>query len=768
MPKVFLPILLCWCLACSSQPQETPEQFYNQGLEYIKGRDFAAAAQAFEQALAIDSTHYSARLGLAEIHLRNRRLEPALAHLRRAATQAPQRIEARFHLARLATQMQRPREARRLFRAILADDPDHIPSRLLLADLLMTESPLDPHGAIEQYQAVLQQRPNHGQARAGAAASRLRLGHFAEAAAAFQALLTERPGDQHITFLLGTALYLQGDYPGAINAYKQANDALPPDAQQRRIRQWNLRLAYSAAHGQYPGDLAPQYRLDIAPRQKESPVRFTDVAAQMGVAKKDRARGNAWGDFDGDGDLDLFTSGIEALHALYRNDGDRFVDIAAAAGLGDTRGGWAAVAADYDNDGDLDLYVTRDGWEGRRPNKLYDNDGSGAFHDAAPAAGVADSAASFTAAWADYDSDGQIDLYVAEGIIGDGTPNKLYRNQGDGTFQDRAAAAGVGHPGKTLGVAWGDYNDDGHPDLYAVDVDGPNALYQNRGDGTFQDRAVEAGVTAPVQGGYVPIFFDYDNDGDADLFVTGMAHYGQFIESQITGRPAHSAHAHLYRNDGDNRFTAMANKLGLARSFGSMGAGWGDVDLDGRVDIYLANGGPIMARFEPNILLHNREDGFADITEAAGVGNIGKGHGSTFADYDNDGDLDLYAGIGGHYPGDLWPNSLYRNDGPTHPALILSLEGTQSNRNAIGARLLLRQGEYLHHSEVGSGGAFGSTNSLDMELGLGDRGPVDELEIRWPSGRIDRYRDLEPGRLILREGDKAIPRNDTLPISKTF
>ena len=752
MPAALFLLLLCSCLACSP-PEESPEPLYNQGLEHIKGRNFEAAASLFEQALAIDSTHYSARLGLAEIHLRGRRLDQALPHLKRAAGQAPKRIEARFHLARLHSQLQRPQEARRLFYAILDDHPDHTPSRLLLADLLMTESPLDPHGALEQYQAVLQPRPDHRQARAGAAASRLRLGDFAGAAAAFQALLVERPTDPHITFLLGTARYLQGEYLQAVEAYKRAIDALPPDAQQRRIRQWNLRLAYRAAHGTYPGDLDPAHRIDIAPRQRDAPVRFTDVAPQMGVDKRDRGRGNAWGDFDGDGDLDLFTSGIEALHALYRNDGDRFVDIAETAGLRDTRGGWAAVAADYDNDGDLDLYVTRDGWDGKRPNKLYANDGAASFKDAAAAAGVAGNDASFTAAWADYDNDGHIDLYVADGIIGDGAPNKLYRNRGDGTFVDRAAATGVGHTGKSLGVVWGDYNDDGRPDLYAVDVDGPNALYRNEGGDRFTDIAEQAGVTAPVQGGYVAIFFDYDNDGDLDLFVSGMAHYEHFIESQITGRPAHAAHAHLYRNEGADGFTSMAQQLGLARSFGSMGAGWGDVDLDGRVDLYLANGGPIMARFEPNILLHNREEGFADVTDQAGVGNLGKGHGATFADYDNDGDLDLYAGIGGHYPGDLWPNSLYRNDGPVHPALILWLEGTASNRSAIGARLLLRSGDYLHKAQIGSGGGFGSTNSLAAELGLGDRRQIDELEIRWPSGRVDRHLDLVPGqRLRLREG----------------
>ena len=162
----------------------------------------------------------------------------------------------------------------------------------------------------------------------------------------------------------------------------------------------------------------------------------------------------------------------------------------------------------------------------------------------------------------------------------------------------------------------------------------------------------------------------------------------------------------------------------------------------------------MMARFEPNILYHNRGDRFADITAAAGVGNLGKGHGATFADYDSDGDLDLYAGIGGHYPGDVWPNSLYRNEGHANHWIVVELQGRPSNQSAIGARLKLLAGDLTQVAEVSSGGGFGSSNSLPVEFGLGDRTRIDALEIRWPAGKSEVHRNLGVDRVLrFAEGD---------------
>ena len=238
-------------------------------------------------------------------------------------------------------------------------------------------------------------------------------------------------------------------------------------------------------------------------------------------------------------------------------------------------------------------------------------------------------------------------------------------------------------------------------------------------------------MAEPEEGGYVAFFADFDRDGAIDLFVSSMCYYEQFVESQVAGRAVGRNRAHLYRNLGGDRFADVAPEAGISRNFGTMGAGIGDVDYDGLVDLYLANGGPVMPRFEPNILYHNRGERFADVTESAGVGNLGKGHGATFADYDGDGDLDLYAAIGGHYPGDLWPNSLYRNDGRGSHWLAVELEGTRSNRSAVGAQVTVHAGgrqldrrggqrrRLRHHQQPAAGVRTGS-----FERGLPARGAL--------------------------------------------
>ena len=187
--------------------------------------------------------------------------------------------------------------------------------------------------------------------------------------------------------------------------------------------------------------------------------------------KVDGGRGSAWGDYDNDGDLDIVAVGTYQPHALFRNNGDgTFTNTAAQAGIADPRGGWGSLFADYDNDGYLDLYITRGGWSGAAENTLYHNNGDGTFTDVTHAAGVSDPQSSFCAAWADYDNDGYLDLYVADGVIGDGAANVLYHNNGDGTFTNTADVAGVADTGNSLGTAWGDYDKDGHIDLHVVNL----------------------------------------------------------------------------------------------------------------------------------------------------------------------------------------------------------------------------------------------------------------------------------------------------------
>ncbi|MEE3259246.1 MAG: FG-GAP-like repeat-containing protein [Candidatus Latescibacterota bacterium] len=576
-------------------------------------------------------------------------------------------------------------------------------------------------------------------------------GRFAQAQAYLQrALAVDARGYEPLYWAAITALW-QEDYVRA-DSLLQVAVAVHPEPLELR---WHLGLVQEAlGRGQ---DAVPEsLRFVDAITTGEIGGRFSEIGAVVGVDKFDGGRASAWADYDGDGDLDLAVIGHPKL-AYFRNDGGRFAERTRAAGLSLPTGGIGVQTADYDNDGDADLYATRDGWFGGGENVLFQNDGRGVFAEVTEAAGTGDSGSSFCAAWSDFDRDGWLDLYVANGTgaTGDST-NVLYRAKGDGSFADVAIAAGVAHRGQTLSVTWGDFDADGWPDLYACNFTEPNALYRNRGNGTFADQTQAAGVAAAHIDGFITFVLDYDNDGALDLFVANWSQYETVLADRVAGamtsardRPV------LYRNQGDGTFVDMTEAAGLLRALGTMSGVPGDVDNDGWVDIYLGNGGPQMGRRDPDTLYRNKGDGtFLDVTEAAGLGHVGKSHGVTFADYDRDGDLDLYAPVGGAQPGDQWSNALYRNEGFGHHYLVLALQGTQSNRDGIGARVEVRAGDLVQFGEVASGYSFGNSSSLELEFGLGQRRQVERIEVAWPSGQVDVYRDIAADQhLVLREGE---------------
>ena len=485
--------------------------------------------------------------------------------------------------------------------------------------------------------------------------------------------------------------------------------------------------------------------------------RFEDVTAPAGLETQHHASiqcdnysaGAAWGDVDGDGDLDLFLPHQEAPAQLWINDGGVFSEAAEARGVtldGDT--GIAAVFADYDNDGDQDLYVVNDG-----PNRLFENDGTGHFSDVAPAAGVDEDGPGSSAAWGDYDSDGFLDLYVVNwarcGSNSDYTyfDDALFHNEGDGTFTNRTAL--LEDTGSTTGAgfqaAWFDYDGDEDVDLYlGNDYGGPrpegNYLWRND-DGRFTNVSVASGTALHINTMGIGIA-DYDRDFDLDMALSN-------IEATA-----------LLRNRGDGTFRDVGRATGVARPNQRVreksitwGLSFADMNLDGWEDLYVVGGSLAQEnRPEPQangVFANVRGRTFADLTAPSGAGDAGVGRGLSLADYDRDGRLDLYVVNQGGRP------VLYRNVTPKRGRhwLAIDLIGRASNRDGCGAKVIAhtRSAGMMRQVFCGSTGLGGGSDTV-AHFGLGRDNTVRKLVILWPSGEIQSLNGLSSDRvLVVRE-----------------
>ena len=517
---------------------------------------------------------------------------------------------------------------------------------------------------------------------------------------------------------------------------------------------WLLNIAHMTL-GQYPHRLPESLLIPEAAFESDQPFpRFHDVSAGLGLDAVTLAGGVVAEDFDGDGRLDLMVSSHHpgAQIRFYRNAGDgSFEDETSSSGLLGLTGGLNLVQADYDNDGDPDVFVLRGAWlgaEDRQPHSLIRDEGGGRFLDVTYAAGLAETFyPSQTAAWSDYDHDGDLDLYVGnESNSSLYAPSQLFRNEGDGSFTDVAAEAGVSNLRYAKGVAWGDYDDDGHPDLYVSNLGDANRLYRNQGDGTFRDVAPELGVEGP-HNSFPVWFWDFDNDGVLDLYVSSYDAGLDDVARHHLGRVSLAEPPGLYRGDGKGGFEEVARRYNLARPHLPMGANFGDLDNDGFLDFYLGTGIPSYEGLVPNAMYRNRAGyGFADVTTAGGFGHLQKGHGIAFADLDEDGDQDVFAEMGGGYAGDGFANALFENPGFGHRWVKIQLEGVRSNRSAIGAKIRVvvdgPGGQKEIHRTVSNGSSFGAS-PLRQEIGLGKAERIAWLEIRWPaSGLVQRFEGL--------------------------
>jgi hypothetical protein len=517
---------------------------------------------------------------------------------------------------------------------------------------------------------------------------------------------------------------------------------------------WLLNLAYMTL-GEYPARVPAEHLLNFDKFAVDGDIgRFEDISHLVGINRPTLSGGAILDDFDNDGLLDLVVTSSDPTQvmAFFRNKGDgTFEDRTQAAGLSQQLGGLNLVQADYNNDGFLDVFISRGAWleHPMRPTLLRNN-GNGTFSDVTREAGLMDPVNSNCAAWADFDNDGFIDLYVC----GERGPNRLYRNRGDGTFEEVATKAGVLGRGKWCKAAtWIDYDNDGYPDLFLNYFTSTPQLFHNNRDGTFTDVTVEMGITGPSSG-FACWAFDYDNDGWQDIFVTCFQRTLDDLVRDMLGLPVdpNMDFTRLYRNLGGKKFQDVSKETGVGGVFSTMGSNFADFDNDGYLDFYLGTGDPLFSTLVPNRMFRNvGGQRFAEITTTAGTGHLQKGHGIACGDWDRDGNVDLFAVMGGAVPGDRYHMVLFQNPGQGNNWLTLKLVGRKTNRAAIGARIkVVTAGTdpltvYRH---VNSGGSFGA-NPLQQTIGLGKAAAVATLEIHWPTSRTTQvFHDLAVNQAI--------------------
>lgn len=505
--------------------------------------------------------------------------------------------------------------------------------------------------------------------------------------------------------------------------------------------------------------------------QPENPrYPFKNLMAESGIQHPSGAWGAAWADVDGDSWLDLAVFAGSGNFALYLNLGDgTFEDITRESGivppLGYNTGG---AFADYDNDGCPDLYLAvGDDREEISSDVLYRGDCAGFFTDVTEAAGVFNRGYGIGAAWADYDNNGFLDLYVTNrGRFSGGVfreeRNILWRNSGRGSFSNVAGALGVEGFAPScfaegavwtqhrpegiesmrkiaMQPVWFDHDNDGDQDLFVATEELPSPLYENIGEGIFVEATQEAGLCASTS--YMGVAVgDYDNDGDLDLYVTDDGPNAFFV------------------NDGKGRFTSQSRELGV---HDDQALGWGvgffDFDNDGFLDLYVANGrvGELdeVIKFD-RIYRNVRGEGFVSVKAGREVGENIATRAAAFGDYDRNGTTDVFVSSSPFLTGSR--HRLFSYEGRGGNWLTVKLVGKESNASAIGARITLERAGLRQTREVRSGSSYASQDSLWQSFGLGSFTKADALEVAWPSGLTTRMEGVAGNQeIVIIEGEEG-------------
>ena len=615
------------------------------------------------------------------------------------------------------------------------------PENLLEFASYVTENLTDVHifvslqykDLVKRFEDRVREYPRDSETRLKLAKTLLKMGLYPQATQEFRTVAETPKFRAEALSDSAVANYRAGRFRESIT---DGAASLAADPANKRARYW-LWLAAQKVGG-YPEDVPGEVRVEVKAGKCRPKVKFDDVASKIGLDKTAGCRGTAVFDMNGDGHLDIAVACAHGGCSVYRNNGDgTFTDVSVGSGLDECVNTFAIVVGDYNNDGFDDLYITRLGFF-PGDSVLYRNNGDGTFTDVTRESGAGCWGASFSAQWVDYDCDGNLDLFVCSnlgGLFERPTPNRLFHNNGDGTFTDVVEEAGIRTISPTIGACWGDYDNDGYPDLFVSSGMGRSKLFHNNGDGTFTDISRTAGFDN-ICIGTVAFWCDIDNDGWLDLVQYTWSPENQVLDTLFDGHgPADGQPLRIYRNNRDGTFTLVSRELGITDCFGTMSGSFGDFNNDGHMDFLLGNGDPHMNRTEPAVILEYdpKEQQYKNVTFSAGLPYTGKGHGANVADLAGDGRLCLILASGGAYPGDLLTMSVFRPTTLPGNYLNVKLVGTKSNRNAIGARVRLDASDFSRHQLVSGGTGFGCL-PYEQHFGLGKLDKVDGLEIWWPSG----------------------------------
>lgn len=536
----------------------------------------------------------------------------------------------------------------------------------------------------------------------------------------------------------------------AIQKFEAIMKAFPDDMQSR----WLLNLAYMTLN-KYPDEVPSQYLINIEQSKHENA--FQNITSRVSADHFALSGSVVSDDFNNDGYLDLFMTswGSEGQLKLFiNNKRDGFEDHSNQYKLSDIKGGLNTKQADYNNDGFLDLYITRGAWIpksywGILPNSLLRNNGDGTFSDVTIQAGLYNLKPTQSVEWADFNNDGFLDLFVANETTASSDKKfscDLFFGSSSGVFTNVASKYGMDKVGYFKGCSAGDVNNDGWMDLYLSNLDGDNLLFVNTPKGgKFSGFTLSNTAVKKPKESFPCWFFDYNNDGWDDLYAASYDRFafsdqaGQFARKQLNKQIA-TEPSRLYLNNNGQMKDVSQSQIDN-QGISTMGCNYGDIDNDGFQDFYLGTGAPDYRAVVPNRFFKNQNgQTFDEQTFAYNLGHIQKGHGISFADLDNDGDLDIYAVMGGAFKGDKFSNAFFENTLDADlPWIKLKLEGETSNKSAIGAKIWVdgKDGagnDLSVYKTVNSGASFGG-NPLLAHLGLGQMKEITSVKIKWPNGK---------------------------------